>query len=125
MKPVLRLLLLVAALVYGAMPLQGVASVAMSTPDAGIMADASAHPHAMMPGSASEPCPHAKIPTDTDQAGHKAMAGGHCGACLTLAPMNPFMDAGPPVRTDEAPGLTPRLKSTPAAPLERPPRLHG
>tara|TARA_R110002020_G_scaffold96186_20_gene230608 strand:+ start:3326 stop:3703 length:378 start_codon:yes stop_codon:yes gene_type:complete len=125
MKPVLRLLLLLAALAYGAMPLQGVAAVALSVADAGLMAAASAHPHAMMPGSAHEPCPHAKIPMDTDHAGHMAMAGGHCGACLTLATVNPFIDAGPPVRTAEASGPAPRLKSTPAAPLERPPRLRG
>jgi len=125
---VMRMLLLVAGFAFGAMPIHGIAQAAVSAAASGMemAADAaSPHHHGAMTGHADIPCPHATIPTDTDRTGHAAVAGGHCSACLTLAPMILFAHMGRSPRSDELPGLAPQLESLPAAPLERPPRIRG
>ncbi|MDP3526378.1 MAG: hypothetical protein Q8S27_17525 [Hoeflea sp.] len=122
----MRLMLLVAGFAYAAMPLMGTAALAMPDTHMGVSADVAA-PHAdgTMAHGTDTPCPHAKIPSGTDHLDHKAVAGGHCSACLTLPPMIHCAELRLAPCTAEAPGLAPRLKSTPATPLERPPRLRG
>jgi len=129
MKMVLRILLLVAGFAFGAMPMHGIAATALSVPSPGMaMASDVTVPHHHDGATTSHPdipCPHATMPADGDHPGHKTMAGGHCGACLTLAPKILFVEMGPVPGSDQAPGLVLRLESTPAAPLERPPRILG
>ena len=132
MRMLLRLLLLVAGFAYGAMPLHGIAAVAMPAPATSeahpgkaAATEASAHGH----HSADITCPHGMVPADMDHSGdnssHKTVAGGHCSSCLTLPPMIVFADAGLAVRTADAPGLSPHPDSAPTGPLERPPRIRG
>jgi len=121
----MRILLLVAGFAFGAMPTHGIAQAALSAPSSGtaLASDVAAQHHGAMPSRAVTPCPHATIPSDTDRTGHGAMAGGHCSACLTLAPMILLADIGLAPSSDQAPGPAARLKSMAATPLERPPRI--
>lgn len=126
----MRLLLLVAGLAYGAMPLHGIAATAMPAPATSAAGDtmatgAPAHVHGAVIGLAV--CPHGMIPADHsgEHSGQPMMAGGHCGSCLTLPLMIVIADAGLAVRSVDAPGLSPRLHSAPIGPLERPPRIRG
>ena len=128
MRLVLRILLLLAGFAYGAMPLLGAASAGAMAPEFGTASApeiaAPIHHGGAMTG-AGIPCPHATDLPDTEHPWHMPIAGGHCGACLTLAPMTLFLHPRLDPEPAEAPGLAPRLTSTPSVPLERPPRLRG
>jgi hypothetical protein len=133
MMSFVRLLLLVAAFAYGAMPLAGMAVVAMPlTPP--METGAASHGPAETAKSeatvtADMDCPHAASgPTlaQTDDktvpTGKPSNATGHCAACLTLPAQAAFADSGKPPRAAEAPALLARLVSQTTAPLTPPPR---
>jgi hypothetical protein len=128
MTSLARLLLLVAALAYGAMPMTGMSALAM--PAAHAM-DAS--------GDLSEPaaasmadvdCPHSASGLSIADAadgdlGHpyKSMKTvWHCAACLTLPADTVLADSGKPARAAEASALPSRLVSQLRAPATPPPR---
>ena len=133
MRFLVRTLLVLAALAYGAMPLTGMAG--LSSAPAALVATATAtdaetgaattttamHGHAMHgkgPMAASSThgadtdCPH---PGKSDRS-------PHCAACLTLPAALPMADGGKPPRSAEAVTLLATLSSWPAAPLDPPPR---
>ncbi|MBC2773088.1 hypothetical protein H6M51_09450 [Rhizobium sp. AQ_MP] len=129
MRSIARLLLLVAALAYGAMPMTGMSAMAMPVAHAmEVSGDAE------MPVSASEvavdsDCPHS-VPSaiaadasgSTDQPATPLKSAWHCAACLTL-PADPVLaESGKPARAAEAPARLPRLVSQMTAPLTPPPR---
>ncbi|UJW76199.1 hypothetical protein [Rhizobium sp. SL42] len=123
-------MLLIAALAYGAMPISGAAAMAVSM--AAMSADVSGSDgmvvdlgqHGMVTATADPDCPHAAAASKPmgKANGAKMMPGGHCAACVTLAPQISFADAGKPARAAEAPGLSPRLFSRTLAPQVPPPR---
>lgn len=127
MTLLIRTLLVLAALAYGAMPLTGVAAMA-----SGDMSVASAvaepatrghapHGHAMQPAAkgisatatANADCPH---PGKTDRT-------PHCAACLTLPAALEIAASGKQPRAAEAPAIIVALSSWPTAPLDPPPRV--
>ncbi|MFN7009367.1 MAG: hypothetical protein ACK4PN_04995 [Allorhizobium sp.] len=134
MRFLVRTLLVLAALAYGAMPLTGMATavsapadpatVAMATEaattapavhhgaghavhDGGKMAASSAY------GPADTDCPH---PGKSDRS-------PHCAACLTLPAELQMAKPGRPPRSPEVPAVLATLLSWPAAPLDPPPRV--
>ncbi len=133
MRFLVRTLLVLAALAYGAMPLTGMAGVpsapaafaaaAMATEaETGAAPTTAAHGHAMhgkglMAASsthgANSDCPH---PGKSDRS-------PHCAACLTLPAALPMADGGKPPRSAEAVTVLATLTSWPAAPLDPPPRV--
>lgn len=132
MKLLVRTLLILAAVAYGAMPLTGTAApMPTGAFVASAVAEPSAHAHAMhvhaMRGHAMQSevkvvadafpadgdCPH---PGKTDRT-------PHCAACLTLPADLTIADAGSPPRAAEAPSVTVAFFSWPAAPLDPPPRV--
>lgn len=118
MNRFVRLMLLIAALAYGAMPISGAIAMGMGT---GIAAGPGQH--GMMAAAADPDCPHAAASTPVGKVGGaKMLPGGHCAACVTLAPQIAFADAGKPARAAEAPQLSPRLLSLVLAPQVPPPR---
>lgn len=124
MTLLIRTLLVLAALAYGAMPLTGVAAMA-----SGDMSVASAvaepatsghapHGHAMhaeakTAAQADADCPH---PGKTDRT-------PHCAACLTLPAALEIAASGKQPRAAEAPAIIVALSSWPTAPLDPPPRV--
>ena len=133
MKPLVRTLLVLAALAYGAMPFAGLATAMPYGAGAGadaiiesvVVAPAAsghaAHGHAMQPEARGNPrsvtadadCPH---PGKTDR-------GPHCAACLTLPAELRTVACGPQPRAAEAPTVPAALSSRPAGPLDPPPRV--
>lgn len=134
MTSLVRLLLLVAALAYGAMPMTGMSAMAMPVAhamDAGDrMVQSSAHnPAPAADMMADVDCPHSGSPmtgADTDPGSDQPMKPvkmtGHCAACLTLPADAVFADSGTPARAAEASTRIPRLVSQLTAPLTPPPR---
>lgn len=133
MRFLVRTLLVLAVLAYGAMPLTGMAGLSSAPAalaaaataadaetgaatttathgharhDKGLMAASSTH-------SADTDCPH---PGKSDRS-------PHCAACLTLPAVLPMADGGQPQRSAEAVTLLATLSSWPAAPLDPPPRV--
>lgn len=129
MQSLARLLLLVAALAYGAMPMTGMSAMAMPVAhamevsgDAGLLVSASKV-------AVDIDCPHsgsAAIVADADGNSHHQAKPlkmtWHCAACLTL-PADPVLaESGKPARAAEASARLPRLVSQLTAPLTPPPR---
>lgn len=124
MTLLIRTLLVLAALAYGAMPLTGMA--AMMPEGASVIAEPAAdthatHGHVMQSemtmaadsGQADGDCPH---PGKTDRT-------PHCAACLTLPADLRIADAGSPPRAAEASAIIVAFSSWPTAPLDPPPRV--
>lgn len=130
MTSLVRLLLLVAALAYGAMPMTGMS--AMAKPVAPAMDGGSGMMHNPAPVPdvmADVDCPHSSSPTtvaDTDPGSDQPMKPvkmtGHCAACLTLPAEAVFADSGTPARAAEASARLPRFVSQLTAPATPPPR---
>lgn len=130
MTSLVRLLLLVAALAYGAMPMTGMSAMAM--PVAHAMEASAGMVHNPAPAAdvmADVDCPHSGSPTtlaDTDPGSDQPMKPvkmtGHCAACLTLPAEAVFADSGTPARAAEASARLPRFVSQLTAPLTPPPR---
>lgn len=119
MNRFIRLMLLIAALAYGAMPISGAIAMGYGM---GMAADPGQH--GMMAAAADPDCPHAAAASKPmgKVNGAKMLPGGHCAACVTLAPQMTFADAGKSARAAEAPQLSPRLLSLVLAPQVPPPR---
>lgn len=124
-----RLLLLVAALAYGAMPMTGMSAMAM--PAAHVMdADVDlSEPVGASMAMADIDCPHSgQVMPLADQAdgtehGSKPVKmTSHCSSCLTLPANAALPDSGKPARAAEAGTLSPRLLPQLLAPLTPPPR---
>lgn len=131
MKPLVRTLLVLAALAYGAMPFAGLATAMPAGGGAGAIIESvvvapaasghAAHDHAMQPEARGNPtsvtadadCPH---PGKTDRS-------PHCAACLTLPADLRIVACGPQPRAAEAPTVPAALSSRPAGPLDPPPRV--
>ncbi len=128
MNRFIRLMLLFAALAYAAMPVSGAAAMAMSMGAMNMSQsdEVAAGPgqHSLMVATADPDCPHAAAASKPSgkTGGAKMLPGGHCAACVTLAPQIAFGDAGKPARAAEAPQLSPRLLSRSLAPQVPPPR---
>lgn len=123
MNRFIRLMLLFAALAYGAMPISGAIAMGMGTGmESGMAADPGQH--SMLVAANDPDCPHAAASSKPSgkAGGAKMLPGGHCAACVTLAPQIAFADAGKPARAAEAPQLSPRLLSRSLAPQVPPPR---
>jgi hypothetical protein len=123
MNQFIRLLLLIAALAYGAMPISGAIAMGMGMSQSDGMA-ADPGQHGTMVATNDPDCPHAAASSKPSgkAGGAKMLPGGHCAACVTLAPQIAFADAGKPARAAEAPQLSPRLLSLVLAPQVPPPR---
>ncbi|MDZ7875208.1 MAG: hypothetical protein U5N27_20230 [Rhizobium sp.] len=129
MTSLARLLLLVAALAYGAMPMTGMSAMAMPVVHA---MDATGDPREMVSAStamADVDCPHSgqRMPAmdQGDEAGHSfkpVKMTSHCAACLTLPAETVLADSGKPARAAEASALPSRLVSQLMAPATPPPR---
>ena len=127
MRSIVRLLLLVAAFAYGAMPVTGMAAMAMPM---GQMTVGDAHqPVSAAKVVADVDCPHSGIDKPVADAGdggdHSSKpvkSSGHCAACLTL-PVNPAVaNGGQAARAAEAALPMPQLVSQMTAPQTPPPR---
>ncbi|MDH4413707.1 MAG: hypothetical protein QE484_10390 [Rhizobium sp.] len=129
MRSLARLLLLVAALAYGAMPLTGMSAMAMPMAHAmnaaGDLQQAAASAKAM----ADVDCPHSRSDVTSadqtapgDHGGMPVKMVWHCAACLTLPVHAALPDSGKPARAAEAGTFSPRLVSQKTAPLTPPPR---
>lgn len=126
MRSLARLLLLLAAFAYGAMPMTGMSAMAMPVAH---MVDAVAGAHEA--GSAADmvadvDCPHSGASTINadggEDTGKPLKMTWHCAACLTL-PADPVLaESGKPARAAEAATRFPRLVSQLTAPLTPPPR---
>lgn len=129
MNSIARLLLLVAALAYGAMPMTGMSAMAMpvahameASGDVGVSVSASKVavdidcPHSVSSATAAD------ANGSTDQPAKPFKQTWHCAACLTL-PADPVLaESGKPARAAEAPAHLTRLVSQMTAPLTPPPR---
>lgn len=105
MRTAVRIMLVLAALAYGAMPFTGMAQA--TSPDMPTL-----HAAAM-----DMDCPHDGQVQDTAKS-------GHCAACLTLPAAIDFSPAGKPARAAQAPTFERALLSLTPVPPDRPPRLY-
>jgi hypothetical protein len=129
MKPLVRLLLLVAAFAYGAMPVTGMSAMAMPVMQLTDIGSNLHQPVSVAKAVADVDCPHSGVGKTVADAGDGADHGskpmkssGHCAACLTL-PANPaFANGGQAARAAEAALPMPQLVSQMTAPLTPPPR---
>ncbi|MFN3719759.1 MAG: hypothetical protein ACK4UW_12730 [Rhizobium rhizophilum] len=130
MTSLARLLLLIAALAYGAMPMTGMSAMAMPMAHAMDASGDLGEPVAASTAMADIDCPHSgAVLSVVDAADGNAehpskplKTAWHCAACLTL-PALPFVaDSGKPARAAEAPALPSRLVSQLRAPATPPPR---
>lgn len=125
-----RLLLLIAALAYGAMPMTGMSALAM--PAAHAMQDAGdrREPVSASTAMADIDCPHSAsglsvadgADGDLDHPSKPMKTVWHCAACLTLPAETVLADSGKPARAAEASALPSRLVSQLLAPQTPPPR---
>lgn len=133
MRFLVRTLLVLAALAYGAMPLTGMAGVpsapaafaaAAMAAEAATAAPAIHHGpgHAMQGQSPMAASSTHGTDTDCPHPG-KSDRSPHCAACLTLPAALPMADGGQPPRSAEAVTVLATLSSWPAAPLDPPPRV--
>lgn len=129
MRLLIRTLLVLAALAYGAMPLTGMAGAMPAGADAVIasaVVEPATSPHAMH-GHAMQS--EAKMIPDAAQAEADCPHPGktdrmpHCATCLTLPADLRIAASGSPPRAAEAPSVTVAFSSWPAAPLDPPPRV--
>lgn len=130
MTSLARLLLLVATLAYGAMPLTGMSAMAM--PSAHVMQDAGDQREPVLASTAMADvdCPHSAsaLPVadaadgDGEHPAKPVKMTWHCAACLTLPADPALAESGKPARAAEASTRLPRLVSQLTAPLTPPPR---
>ncbi|KQW31563.1 hypothetical protein ASE36_04805 [Rhizobium sp. Root274] len=124
-----RLLLFVAALAYGAMPVTGMSAMAMPVVQMTDHSGGLDRPASVAKAMVDVDCPHSGVSKTVADAGEGAgdsskpmKINGHCAACLTL-PANPaFADGGQAARAAEAGLPMPQLVSQMAAPVTPPPR---
>jgi hypothetical protein len=129
MQSLARLLLLVAALAYGAMPMTGMSAMGMPVAHAMDLASDLTASGSTPQLIADVDCPHsgqAMVATQPDN-GHDHTStplktSWHCAACLTLPANATLPDSGKPARAAEAATLSPRLVSQTPAPATPPPR---
>jgi hypothetical protein len=130
MTSLARLLLLVAALAYGAMPMTGMSAMAMTEAHA-MDADVDlGEPVAASMVMADVDCPHSAAGLsvadtadgDLDHPSKPMKTVWHCAACLTLPAETVLADSGKPARAAEASALPSRLVSQLRAPATPPPR---
>ncbi len=121
----LRTIFALAALAYGAMPMTGMAApvadlVQMSAP--GVAHHARSVPTA---DAVHHGMHDVKASSDDGDCTHpgKAMAKGHCAACLSLAAEIRIADAGPPARGALGASRVAALTSHTAPPRDPPPRV--
>lgn len=129
MRSLIRTLLVLAALAYGAMPFTGMAGAMPAGADA-VIASVAVEPapsHHAMHGAAMQS--EAKMIAVADQANTDCPHPGktdrtpHCAACLTLPADLRIAASGKQPRAAEAPSVTVAFSSWPAAPLDPPPRV--
>lgn len=129
MRSLARLLLLIAALAYGAMPMTGMPAMAMSGGHAMDLPGDLDHSISIPKAVAKVDCPR----SDRGMIGHGIADGSgdasdplkttwHCSACLTLPANAVLPESGKPARAAEASRLFPSLMSQQLAPLTPPPR---
>jgi hypothetical protein len=130
MTSLARLLLLLAALAYGAMPMTGMSAMAMPVVQAMDAAHDLREPIAASTAMADIDCPHSgtglsvadAADGDLDHPSKPMKSVWHCAACLTLPAETVLADSGKPARAAEASALPTRLVSQMTAPLTPPPR---
>lgn len=127
MRPLVRFLLLLAGLAYGAMPMTGMPAMAMPVMHAMDQSDFFTSHHLSAKAVADSDCPHSGGKTisidEDDQSSKPLTMASHCAACLTL-PVDPVLaQRGKAARAAEAASLSPRLVSQMTAPLTPPPRV--
>lgn len=129
MRLLIRTLLVLAALAYGAMPFTGMAGAMPAVADA-VVANIAVEPapsHHAMHGAAMQS--EAKMIAVADQAQADCSHPGktdrapHCAACLTLPADLRIAASGKQPRAAQAPTVTVAFFSWPAAPLDPPPRV--
>ena len=130
MTSLARLLLLIAALAYGAMPMTGMTAMAMPFVHAMDVTGDHYEPTAAPTTMADVDCPHSGQAMPLTQNGDASEHGSkpvktmsHCAACLVLPANWVLPDSGKPARTAEADTLSPRLVSQMTAPATPPPRV--
>ncbi|MFN4207650.1 MAG: hypothetical protein ACK4HG_14745 [Agrobacterium albertimagni] len=130
MRSLARLLLLVAALAYGAMPMTGMSAMAMPAAHAMDAGGDLSEPVAASPTMVNIDCPHSAAGLSIADAadgdlGHPSKpmkTVWYCAACLTLPANTVRSDSGKPARAAEASALPLRLVSQLRAPATPPPR---
>ncbi|EKF59162.1 hypothetical protein QWE_12948 [Agrobacterium albertimagni AOL15] len=130
MRSLARLLLLIAALAYGAMPITGMSAMAMPAAHAMDAGGDLSEPVAASPTMVDVDCPHAATglsiadaaDRDLDHSSKPMKTVWHCAACLTLPAETVLADSGKPARAAEASALLSRLVSQLSAPATPPPR---
>lgn len=129
MRLLIRTLLVLAALAYGAMPFTGMAGampVVANAVAANIAVKTAPSHHAMHGATMAA---EAKMIAVADQADADCSHPGktdrapHCAACLTLPADLRIAASGKQLRAAEAPTVTVAFFSWPAAPLDPPPRV--
>jgi len=129
MRSLARLLLLIAALAYGAMPMTGMSAIAMPVAHAMDASGDAGMPVSTSKFSVDMDCPHsgsaatvAEADGNSPHPANPLKMTWHCAACLTL-PADPVLaESGKPARAAEAATRLPRLVSQLTAPLTPPPR---
>jgi hypothetical protein len=129
MKALVRLLLLVAAFAYGAMPVTGMSAMAMPAVHMTDIGSNWHQPVSVAKVATDVDCPHSGVSKpvadagdDGDHSSKPMKSSGHCAACLTL-PANPAIaTGGQAARAAEAALPMPQLVSQLSAPLTPPPR---
>lgn len=128
MRSLVRVMLLIAALAYGAMPLTGMSAMAMP------VAQMTDHGEDLQPASVAKTvvdvdCPHSgtsKTLADAgdgiDESAKPVKINGHCATCLTLPATPAIATGGKAARAAEAALPMPQLVSQLSAPLTPPPR---
>lgn len=130
MKPLMRIVVLIAALAYAAMPFAGMAMasvppMAMATVEAGGDANHTMHgqgPHDGAQASGHRTAMDAPSGSDCPHPGKTPARDFHCAACLTLPVELAFRNEGMPPRPVEAAAPEHQLVSRTAPPLLPPPR---
>ncbi|MFN3319129.1 MAG: hypothetical protein ACK43M_10310 [Allorhizobium sp.] len=130
MTSLARLLLLIAALAYGAMPMTGMSAMAMPAANAMDASGDLGEPVAASSAMADVDCPHSAsglsvadaADGDPDHPSKPMKSVWHCAACLTLPADTVLADSGKPARAAEASALPSRLVSQLRAPATPPPR---
>jgi len=130
MSSLARLLLLIAALAYGAMPMTGMSAMAMPAAHAIDASGDLGEPVATSTAMADIDCPHSGAGVsvadaadgDVDHSSKPMKSVWHCAACLTLPADTVLADSGQPARAAEASALPSRLMSQLRAPATPPPR---
>lgn len=130
MKPLMRIVVLIAALAYAAMPFSGMAMagmppMAMAAVEAGGDANHTMHgqgPHDGAQASGHQTAMDAPSGGDCPHPGKTPARDFHCAACLTLPVEPAFRNEGKPPRPVEVAATEHQLISRTAPPLLPPPR---